>query len=268
MQTDCFSLMVKDHVAWLTLNRPERRNVMDDKFFLGLLDIFPKLDEDPEVRVIVIKAEGKSFTAGLDLTWAGALLAGGTGADAREGLRQSVVKLQESMNVIERCKKPVLAAIHGHCIGGGIDMMCCCDIRLASEDALFSVRETRIAIIADLGTLQRLPTLVGEARARELALTGRDFTAAEALSMGFVTHVAEDRESLWVKAREMAEQMAAMAPLTLQGVKDVLNFGRDNGVRAGLAYVAQKNAAQIPSEDLVEAVTAFMEKRKPDFKGK
>ncbi|MEW5736887.1 MAG: crotonase/enoyl-CoA hydratase family protein [Thermodesulfobacteriota bacterium] len=268
MQSDCFTLMIKDHVAWLTLNRPDRRNVMDDKFFQGLLDIFPRLDQDPEVRVVVVKAEGKSFTAGLDLTWAGALLSGGVGADAREGLRQSVMKLQESVNVIERCAKPVIAAIHGHCIGGGIDMVCCCDVRLASEDAVFSVRETRLAIIADLGTLQRLPTIVGNAHARELALTGRDFTAGEALAMDFVTHLACDRESLYQKAGELARQMAELPPLTVQGVKDVMNYGRDYGVKAGLAYVAQKNAAQLPSEDLMEAVSAFMEKRKPQFKGK
>ena len=172
------------------------------------------------------------------------------------------------MNVIEQCRKPVIAAAHSHCIGGGIDMLSACDIRICSKDTIFSIRETRIAIIADLGTLQRMPHLIGHGRFRELALTGRDFGAQEALDMGFVTHVCDDQEALIAKARELAEEIAGLAPLTVQGVKDVILHGRDNGVYQGLKYVAQKNAAQLPSEDVIEAVTAFMEKRKPNFKGK
>ncbi|MDI6797973.1 MAG: crotonase/enoyl-CoA hydratase family protein [Desulfatibacillaceae bacterium] len=262
-------LVEKDKgVSRVILNRPDKRNIMDGTFFNDLLEIFPALDKDPDVRCIVVSGAGKSFTAGLDLTWAGALLAGGVGADAREAMRQSVKDLQESMSVIERCKKPVIAAVHSHCIGGGMDMICACDIRLASADAVFSVRETRLAIIADLGTLQRLPHIVGQGWTRELALTGRDFTADEALKMGLVTRVLPDKQALDVEAAKLAEQIAALAPLTVQGVKGVLNFSRDNGVYSGLDFVAQKNAAQLPSEDLMEAVTAFMERRPPVFKGK
>jgi enoyl-CoA hydratase len=263
-----FLVEKKDGVASVILNRPDRRNIMDGTFFNDLLAIFPALDKDPEVRCIVVSGAGKSFTAGLDLTWAGALLTGGVGADAREAMRRAVKDLQESMSVIERCKKPVIAAVHSHCIGGGMDMICACDIRLASADAVFSVRETRLAIIADLGTLQRLPHIVGQGWTRELALTGRDFTADEALKMGLVTRVLPDKAALDDEAAKLAAQIAALAPLTVQGVKDVLNFSRDNGIYSGLDYVAQKNAAQLPSEDLMEAVTAFMERRPPAFKGK
>ena len=255
-------------VAWLVLNNPEKRNVMGFEFFNGLIEKFNELDRDPDVRVVVIRAEGKSFTAGLDLTEAGALLAGGGGADSRENMRREVVHLQDSMNVIERCRKPVIAAVHSHCIGGGIDMLSACDIRICTEDAVFSIRETRIAIIADLGTLQRMPTLIGHGRFRELALTGRDFSGREALDMGFVTHLCEDRDSLLKKAGELAGEIAALPPLAVQGVKEVVIHGRDNGVYPGLQYVAQKNAAQLPSEDLMEAVTAHMEKRAGNFKGK
>ncbi len=268
MSEDILKIEKDGAIAWLILNNAKKRNVMGFAFFEGLIEKFNELDKDPDVRVIVIKAEGKSFTAGLDLTEAGALLAGGTGADARETMRRHVVELQDSMNVIERCRKPVIAAVHSHCIGGGIDMLCACDIRISTKDAIFSIRETRIAIIADLGTLQRMPTIIGHGMFRELALTGRDFSGQDALDMGFVTHVCEDQEALLKKAAELAEEIAVLPPLAVQGVKDVIIHGRDNGVYPGLQYVAQKNSAQLPSEDLMEAVTAHMEKRAGNYKGK
>ncbi len=255
------------HVAWLILCRPERRNAMGMAFFREMTETFQRLDEDPNVRVVVICAEGKSFSVGLDLMEAGALLVG-KGADDRAVLHQKIMELQESNNAVERCRKPVIAAVHGHCIGGGVDLLSACDIRLASADALFSIRETRIAIIADLGTLQRLPHIIGQGWFRELALTGRDFTADEALQMGFITRKCDNRQALIEAAGGLAQTIAGLAPLTVQGVKEVINYSRDNGVYPGLAYVAQKNAAVLPSEDLMEAVAAFMEKRDPVFRGK
>jgi enoyl-CoA hydratase len=262
-----FKLAHDGHIAWLVLDRPEKRNTMNTVFFRGLAQHFKSLDQDNDVRVIVIRAEGKSFTAGLDLVEAGALLTG-TGAGQREALRRTITEFQESFNLIERCRKPVIAAIHGHCIGGGVNLICACDIRLATRDAIFSVRETRIGIVADIGVLQRLPHLVGSGWASELALTGRDFSAQEALNMGLVTRLCDDRKQLWAAAGEMAAAIAALPPLTVQGVKEVLLYSRDNGVYPGLQYVAQKNAAALPSDDLFEAVAAFMEKRQPQFAGK
>jgi len=219
------------------------------------------------VRVVVIKAEGKSFTAGTDLEDAAALLSG-KAADQREATRRSILQLQDSLSGIELCRKPVIAAIHSHCIGGGIDLISACDIRLATSDAVFSIRETRMGIIADLGTLQRLPYIIGYGRFVELALTGRDFTAAEALQMGLITHICDDREDLYAGAVKIAEQIVRCPPLAVQGTKEVIHYSRDQGIYPGLRYVAQKNAAALPSEDLIEAVSAFMEKRKPVFKGK
>ena len=261
-----FKVEIEGHIAWLILSRPDKRNAMGLDFFSALTEHFRAFDSNPDVRVVVIKAEGKSFTVGLDLMEAGAILNDSTAA-GREILRQKLTELQQSMNAIEQCRKPVIAAVHSHCIGGGIDLLTACDIRIATADTLFSIRETRIAIIADLGTLQRLPGIIGGGWFRELALTGRDFTAEEALQMGFITRVCKDREGLDAAARELAVQIAGNAPLTVQGVKDVILYSRDNGVYPGLQYVAQKNCAQLPSEDLMEAVTAFMEKRDPEFKG-
>lgn len=261
-----FTVDIADHVAWLTLSRPEKRNAMGFDFFARLPEHFARFDADPDVRVVVVTAEGKGFTAGLDLTEAGAMLADTT-ARGRDGLQRKIMELQESVSAIEQCRKPVIAAIHGHCIGGGVDMVCACDIRLAAADAVFSIRETRIAIVADLGTLQRLPRIIGDGHFRELAYTGRDFTAAEALGMGFVNRVLPDLAELRKAAGGLAAEIAANPPLTVQGIKDVLLYSRENGVSAGLHYVAQKNAAALPCEDLMEAVAAFMEKRPPVFKG-
>ena len=267
-EKDPFKVEQDGHIAWLTLNRPDNRNIMGVAFFEELTKHFERFDEDPSVRGVVIKAEGKSFTAGLDLVEFGSLLRGGSGADVREELRKTILKCQEGMNAIERCRKPVLAAVHSHCIGGGVDLLCACDIRIAAKDAVFSIRETRMGMIADLGTLQRLPHIIGHGWFRELALTGRDFTAQEALQMGFITRICEDRQGLYEEAKGIASQIAACPPLAVQGAKDVILYSRDHGVYAGLHYVAQKNAAALPSEDLMEAMSAFMEKRNPVFKGK
>jgi len=262
-----FNVEIDAHVAWLILNRPEKRNTMGTNFFKELSEHLDNLDKDDEVRAVIIKAEGKSFTAGTDLEEAGSLLSG-QAADQREATRKKIMRLQEGITAIEHCSKPVIAAIHSHCIGGGIDLISACDIRIATEDAVFSIRETPMGIIADLGTLQRLPDIIGHGWFRELALTGRDFTAPEALQIGLITRICEDRESLYEEARKLAVQIAENPPMAVQGTKEVLLYSRDHGIYPGLQYVAQKNSAVLPSEDVVEAVTAFMEKRKPVFKGK
>ena len=262
-----FTIEKDGFITWLTLNQPEKRNTMTLEFFRVMTEIFPKLDADPEVRVIIIKAEGKSFTAGLDLVDVTSLFEQPT-SDSRERFRKKILELQESNNVIERCRKPVIAAVHSHCIGGGVDMLCACDIRIATRDAVFAIRETKMAMIADLGTLQRLPTLIGHGRFKELALTGRNFTAEEALQMGFITSLCEDRDALYAEAKRLGEEIAECSPIAVQGAKEVIFFSRENGVFPGLEYVAQKNASILPCDDLTEAFQAFMEKRKPKFTGK
>jgi enoyl-CoA hydratase len=263
-----FKVEKEGHILWLILNRPEKRNRMPLSFFDALVPAFAAINADLETRVVVLRAEGPCFTVGLDLVEAGAEILGDGSALSREKLRRRILELQASTEAVDRCRVPVIAAIHGYCIGGGIDLTSACDIRLATRDAIFSVRETKIAIVADLGTLQRLPSLIGYGRCHELALTGRDFGAEEALQMGFITHLAEDRDALYAEAKRLAGEIAANPPLAVQGVKDVLNYTRDNGISRSLTYVAQKNAAALPSEDLMEAVAAFMEKRKPHFRGR
>jgi enoyl-CoA hydratase len=256
-----------DHIAWVTLNRPEKRNALNIETLERMLEVFRELDNDDDTRAIVVNGKGKSFCAGLELSELAGLIEKST-ADYREKLRRFIVYGQTSTNIIEACHKPVISAVHGYCVGGGVDLVCACDIRLATKDAIFSVRETRLALVADLGTLQRLPAIIGESWARELALTGRDFSGEEALKMGFVTHLCENSDELFKKAEALAGEIASNPPLAVQGVKDTMRFSRAHGVSAGLQYVAQKNAAILISEDGFEAIAAAIEKRKPVFKGR
>jgi len=258
---------IQDHVAWLTLNRPEKRNALSVAMLESMVEHVKHFDQDPDVRVVVIKGEGKSFCAGMELADLAGLIEKSS-ADYREILRKTILYGQTSTNIIETCSKPVIAAMHSHCVGGGVDLACACDIRLASKDAKFSVRETKLALVADLGTLQRFPKIVGEPWARELSLTGRTFSGKDALEIGFITHLCDDRDALVQKAGQIALEIAANSPLAVQGVKDTMRFSSDHGVTAGLKYVAQKNASILICEDGLEAITAAMEKRKPVFKGR
>jgi len=264
---EMFRIEKDGFVASLILNRAKQHNAMTFEFFDELKKIFDEFDQDTEVRVVVIKAEGKTFTAGLDLVAANELLGDGS-AFHREWFKAKIKGFQDAISALEKCSKPVIAAIHGKCIGGGIDLTSACDVRMASRDAVFSIRETRIGIVADVGTLQRVPYIIGYGWFRLLALTGRDFNADQALRIGYITQLCESRDELYEKAHNLAVEIAGLPPMTVQGVKEIINYSRDMGVYPGLEYVAQKNAAIIPNEDMLEAVAAFMEKREPKFTGR
>lgn len=261
------SLEVSDHVAEVTLNRPDAFNTMNRAFWQEMVDLFDDLDARGDVRCVVIASTGKHFTAGLDLNDFGNTL---VAADAeptrsRERLRRTVKELQETFNVIDRCRAPVLAAVQGGCIGGGMDLITACDMRYCSQDAFFTVHEINIAITADVGTLQRLPHVVPQGIARELAYTGRRMPADEAKEVGLVNRVFADHASLLDGVRALAREIAAKSPLAVAGTKEMLNYARDHTVADGLDYVAAWNAAMLGSTDLVEAMTAQAEKRAPAY---
>jgi enoyl-CoA hydratase len=272
MDYGVFEIERADHVSTLWLANPARRNAMGPPFWDGLPRVMDELGADPETRVVVLAARGEHFTTGLDLTAMTGTLAGGgeatSGAAARLRTLREITRLQRSISAVADCPKPVVAAIHGWCIGGGIDLVTACDVRIASACARFSVRETRIAIVADVGTLQRLPGIVGRGLAAELCLTGDDFDAARAHAIGLVNAVHPDPAATVAAARALAERMAANSPLAVQGTKRVLRYCEGKSVEDGLAYVATWNAAFIESEDLGEAMAAFFEKRPPKFTGR
>jgi enoyl-CoA hydratase len=269
-------------VATLWLDRAEARNAMGVDLWRDLPRAMAVLSADTAVRVVVVAAQGPHFSVGLDLKAMGSMLTGGAGsgagdegsssrpsmaARARSG-RTEVLRLQESITAVARCPKPVIAAVHGYCIGGGVDLIAACDIRLASQDAVFSVREAKIAIVADLGSLQRLPAIINAGHLAELAYTGKDISAERAKEIGLVNDVAADVEAVHKAAQTLAGEIAANSPIAVQGTKAVLAANEGRTVAEGLDYVATWNAGMLASDDLTEAVTAFMEKRPPKFTGR
>lgn len=261
----------KDGVAEVVLLGPGKGNAMGPAFFRELPRVFEALDRDDGVRAVVIRGEGGVFTFGLDLkAMAPALLphvTPGNLAGERLRLLDMIRDLQQGFDRVERCRKPVIAAIAGPCIGGGVDLAAACDVRLASRDARFSVREVKVAIVADLGSLQRLPRIIGHGHTRELAFTGRDIDAARALRIGLVNDVYDDEARLLEAARALAAEIANNPPLVVQGVKQVLAYGEGKTVEEASRFVAVWNAAFLASNDLAEAMQAFMEKRPPRFTG-
>jgi enoyl-CoA hydratase len=267
--SDVLAVERDGHVAWLWLDNPDRRNAMGPDFWADLPVLMRELSADPDVWVVVVAAKGKSFTVGLDLKSMGGAIAGddASGAAKRMSSLQQIKLLQDSITAVADCPKPVIAAIHGHCIGGGIDLIASCDIRLASVDAVFSVRETKVAIVADLGTLQRLPGILTRGHVAELAFTGKDINAGRAHEIGLVNDVLPDVDALHKAAADLAAEIAGNSPLVVQGTKAVLRAGEGRSVAEGLDYVAVWNAAFLQSNDLLEAMTAFLEKRPPTFTG-
>lgn len=258
----------KDHVATVWLADPERRNALGPEFFEQMPRVFRELGADPEVRAVVLAAEGRAFTIGLDLVaMQGTLAPTGGQAEIRSQIHAEVFRLQEAINVIADCPVPVIGVLHGWCIGGGVDIATACDLRVAAKDLKLSVRETRVAIVADLGTLQRLPRIVPKGHAAELIYTGKDVDAERCRAIGLVNDVYEDFESALAAAQTIAAEIAANSPLVVRGVKNVLRYGEDKSVEEGLKYVALWNAAFLLSDDLMEAMSAFFEKRPPKFKG-
>ena len=265
--TETLAVSRDEHVAHVELLLP----TMPPRFFDELGNAFRELSADTEIRAVIVSSRNKHSSYGLDLPAAaselGDAFAGG-GAATRMKLLRRIELLQRDLDAIAACPVPVVCAIHGWCIGGGVDLASACDIRLASADAKLSVRETKIAIVADLGSLQRLPGIIGQGHTRELCFTGKDVSAERAKEIGLVNDVFPDRDALLEGARALAQEIAANAPLTVRGVKKVLDFGAGRRAADGLDYVAAWNSAFLASEDLGEAVAAFAQKRPPVFKGK
>lgn len=267
-----FTVEISDHVARVTLTGPGKGNAMGPDFWRELPEIFRGLDADPQVRAVVLTGSGKHFSYGLDLPAMagtfGPLLADKALAAPRTDFLKEIRRMQASVTAVAECAKPVIAAVSGWCIGGGLDLIAAADIRLASADALFSLREAKVAIVADIGSLHRLPGIIGEGHLRELAYTGKDIDAARAEKIGLVNDVYPDQEAVLAAADALAAEIAANPPLVVQGVKDVLAQKQASEVADGLRYVSAWNAAFLPSEDLTEAIQAVFEKRAPEFKGK
>jgi len=250
-----------------------RNKTMSPAFFAEFERGLEDLEASPDLRVLVIRgADPKAFSYGLDLPKAfaayGELFRGSATAGPRHQLLKLIKTLQRSFDRLFHLRVPTICALHGHCIGGGLDLASACDIRLASKEASISLRETRIAIVADLGSLQRLPPIIGQGRTRELAFTGRDVSAQDALAMGLVNAVHDTPEALFDAAQTMARLIADNPPRTVEGVKVALNRPLEAAHADGLDHVATWNSAFLASEDLGEAVSAFAARRPARYKGR
>ncbi len=268
------SLERDGHIATLWLNRPAASNAMGKDFWADFPTALSLLDHDERVRVIIVAAKGKHFCAGLDLREMGPELLAGSGRNLESGEHpglddryRTIVELQEAISSVAKSNKPVIAAIHGACIGSGVDLISACDIRLSSEDATYSVREARLAIVADLGSLQRLPHIIGAGHSAELALSAKDIDAHRAAQINLVNDALGDASAVYARAKMLAEQIASNAPAAVQGTKAVLRASIGQSIEEGLAFVAQFSALHLDSNDLTEAITAYFEKRPPKFTG-
>jgi enoyl-CoA hydratase len=253
------ALTLEARVLMVCLNRPDKANSMNSPMWDDLQQCFEWADAEQGVRVVILAGNGKHFCAGIDLSLFGGIVPGsGSGDPGRsaEQLRRTILRLQDNLSAIERCRKPVLAAIHHTCIGGGIDMTSCADMRYCTEDAYFAVKEIELGMVADVGTLQRLPRLIGDGMVRELAYTGRRMDAQEAQQLGFVNRIYTDRETMLAAVTAIAQDIASKSPLAIRGSKEMLLYGRDHSVEDGLNYIATWNAGMMSQADLMGSVAA------------
>lgn len=266
----CASVTREAGVATVILTPTGKANRMGPDYWAQMPALFAALDADDSVRAVVLRG-GAHFSFGLDLASMagelGPLLSPEAPAADRTKLLAVIRKMQGANTAVAACRKPVIAAVSGWCIGGGVDLICACDVRLCSADAKFSVREVKLAMVADVGTLARLPPIVGQGTAREWAFTGDDIDADRALRSGLVSDVFATSDALYDAATAMAQRMAKNPPRVVQGIKEVMNASSETAAASSLATVALWNSAFLPSKDLAEAMTAFMEKREPRFTG-
>jgi len=263
---ETLDLSIEDQVATVCLNRPDKANSMNAAMWEELQSCFEWLDAEPLVRAAILAGNGKHFCAGLDLAMFGSL--SGTSSDpARraEHLRRTILRLQDNLSAIEKCRVPVLAAIHNTCIGGGVDMTCCADMRYATQDAYFSIKEVDIGMTADVGTLQRLPRLIPDGVVRELAYTGRKLGAQEACEVGFVNRVFADKETMMSEVTAIAKSIASKSPLAVRGSKEMLLYSRDHSVAEGLNYIATWNAGMLSQADLEAGMQAQVNKTQAQY---
>ncbi len=260
-------LELQDNIAHLQLNRPQQANAMNRPMWQELGDAMNWASKTSEVRVVVLSGNGKYFCAGIDLAMLNELIDESNNCEGRkrEELREEILYLQKQLTAIEQCRKPVLAAIHGLCIGGGVDMITACDMRYCTKDAVFSIKEIDVGVVADVGTLQRLPRLIGDGIMRELVYTGRDFNGVEATSLGLSNQCFSDKETMLKEVFTVARTIASKSPLSVRGSKQVILYSREHSIADGLDYVATWNSAMLISDDIRIALNAQKNRKTPIF---
>lgn len=265
---ECFELEINDGIAHLSMNKPDTFNSMTRIFWKELPDIIKDIDKNSKARVIVLSGQGKHFSAGMDLANFVPSVKTSEKKDParlREAFYHEVLELQDAFTALEECRMPTIAAIQGACVGGAIDMVAACDMRYCTENAFFKIAEVDIGIAADVGTLQRLPTLIPIGIVRELAYTGRKFDSAEAKSLGLVNEIYDSEENLNTEVNKIAKTIASKSPLVTRVIKKQINYARDHSVKDSLDYHASWNSSLISGSDMEEAMTSYMNKSEGNF---
>ncbi|USG60747.1 crotonase/enoyl-CoA hydratase family protein [Sneathiella marina] len=271
MTYSCFDVQIDNNIAHIILNRPEKRNSMIRSFWDELPEIVKDIDDNAKARVIVISSTGPHFTSGLDVS--SFVKAESDDPEEQRAARiragsdfyATVKNMQDSFTSLEACRVPVIAAIQGGCIGGGVDLITACDMRYATEDAFITIFETNIGMTADVGTFPRITKLIADGVARELAYTGRRMLAVEAKDVGLINNVYADQEEMMKNVMAVASEIASKAPLAITGCKRMMNYSRDHTVADSLDYIAIWNASMLQREEIFEAMKANAEKRPGDF---
>ena len=265
---ECFELEIDDGIAHLSMNKPDTFNSMTRIFWKELPDIIKDIDKNSKARVIVLSGQGKHFSAGMDLANFAPSEKTSEKKDParlREAFYHEVLELQDAFTALEECRMPTIAAIQGACVGGAIDMVAACDMRYCTENAFFKIAEVDIGIAADVGTLQRLPTLIPIGVVRELAYTGRKFNSAEAKTLGLVNEVYDSEENLHAEVNKISKTIASKSPLVTRVIKKQINYARDHSVKDSLDYHAAWNSSLISGSDMEEAMTSYMNKSEGNF---
>ena len=268
MSYNCFHVEIAEHIAHVRLSRPQELNSMTLDFWRELPDIIEKIDQDASARVIVISSTGRHFTAGMDLSvfQSDSQLSGSAPQANRGAATYDLVRrFQRTFNCLENCRIPVLAAIQGGCIGGGVDFVTACDMRYATQDAFFCIQEINIGMTADVGTFPRLTKLIPEGVARELAYTGRRMPAMRAQEIGLVNQVYADQDTMLSDVMTIASEIASKAPLAIYGTKRMINYSRDHTTADTLDYIGIWNASMLEPQQMAEAFSAKAEKRSATF---
>ena len=271
MSYECFDVSIKEDIAHIVLNRPEKRNNMNAAFWDELPAIIRDIDENARARVIVISSTGPHFCGGLDVSMFASDAVTDESTDMARRRQKganflnTVSIMQNSFSALEACRLPVLAAIQGGCIGGGVDLVTACDMRYATRDAFVTIYETKIGMTADVGTFPRIVKLIPEGLVREMAYTGRRVSAEEARDMGLVNRVYDTHEDMLAGVMEIAREIAANAPLAVHGCKRAITYARDHSTQEGLEWIGMWNASMLQNDEIMEAMTARDESRPAEF---
>lgn len=273
MNYSCFDVSIANDVAHIVLNRPDKRNSMIHEFWDELPTIVQNIDQNSTARVIVLSSTGPHFTSGLDTSIFGSSVESSDNPeDVEKSKRQRSAKLydtikhmQKSFTCLEQCRIPVIAAIQGGAIGGGVDLVTACDLRYMTEDGFLSIYEVNIGMTADVGTFPRITHLLPEGVVKELAYTGRRITAQEAKQHGLVNEIYTDHETMLEATMGIARQIATKAPLAVYGSKKIINYSRDHSTADSLDYISLWNASMLQPNEISEAFAAAQEEREGDF---